>query len=259
MLLVLFRVSWFTKEFFRTRFKKAIIANLKDFILEIGKDFTFIGEEYKVKVGNHDFFIDLLFYNRELSCLVAFELKIWWVFAGVRPSFSLSSSALYSEGDGTKENPFRIENPFIEFYVNGMSIGVNENTTWEEFINSTDNRYNIDINESGNVVNSGGYEILLDGNTVSGADTIVNNGNYNTGLITFTIDEVEYQTYNGMTWEEYVDSDLNILDLILFVAYDRCFVGYNRDAVIAESNIDQVFETDEVTEGYNYIVDVIPR
>lgn len=140
-----------------------------------------------------------------------------------------------------------------------MSIGVNENTTWEEFINSTDNRYNIDINESGNVVNSGGYEILLDGNTVSGADTIVNNGNYNTGLITFTIDEVEYQTYNGMTWEEYVDSDLNILDLILFVAYDRCFVGYNRDAVIAESNIDQVFETDEVTEGYNYIVDVIPR
>ena len=36
------------------------------------------------------------------------------------------------------------------------------------FINSTDNRYNIDINESGNVVNSGGYEILLDGNTVSG-------------------------------------------------------------------------------------------
>ncbi|HIU11192.1 MAG TPA: DUF1016 family protein [Candidatus Onthocola stercorigallinarum] len=54
-----------------------MIANLKDFILEIGKDFTFIGEEYKVKVGNHDFFIDLLFYNRELSCLVAFELKIW--------------------------------------------------------------------------------------------------------------------------------------------------------------------------------------
>lgn len=49
--------------------KKAIIANLKDFILEIGKDFNFIGEEYKVKVGNHDFFIDLLFYNRELSCL----------------------------------------------------------------------------------------------------------------------------------------------------------------------------------------------
>ena len=44
--------------------KKSIIRNLKDFILEIGKDFTYIGDEYKVQVGNHDFFIDLLFYNR---------------------------------------------------------------------------------------------------------------------------------------------------------------------------------------------------
>lgn len=56
--------------------QNAIIKNLKDFILEIGKDFTFVGEEYRVQVGSSDFFIDLLFYNRELSCLVAFELKI---------------------------------------------------------------------------------------------------------------------------------------------------------------------------------------
>ena len=56
--------------------KKAIISNMKDFILEIGKDFTYVGEEYRVQVGNEDFYIDLLFYNRALSCLVAFELKI---------------------------------------------------------------------------------------------------------------------------------------------------------------------------------------
>ena len=56
--------------------KKAIISNMKEFILEIGKDFTYIGEEYRVQVGNEDFYIDLLFYNRALSCLVAFELKI---------------------------------------------------------------------------------------------------------------------------------------------------------------------------------------
>ncbi len=56
--------------------QKSIIKNLKDFILEIGKDFTFIGEEYRVQVGNHDYYIDLLFYHRGLSCLVAFELKI---------------------------------------------------------------------------------------------------------------------------------------------------------------------------------------
>lgn len=57
-------------------FRKAIIENLKQFILEFGKDFTFIGEEYRVQVGGQDFFIDLLFYNRALTCLVPIELKI---------------------------------------------------------------------------------------------------------------------------------------------------------------------------------------
>jgi len=55
--------------------QKAITANMKKFLLEIGKDFSFIGEEFRVQVGNSDFFIDLLFYHRGLSCLVAFELK----------------------------------------------------------------------------------------------------------------------------------------------------------------------------------------
>lgn len=53
-----------------------IVSHLKDFILEFGHDFTFVGEEYRVQVGNTDFFIDLLFYNRALSCLVAIESKI---------------------------------------------------------------------------------------------------------------------------------------------------------------------------------------
>ena len=57
-------------------FQKSILENLKTFILEIGKDFSFIGSEYRLQVGNHDYYVDLLFYHRELSCLVAFELKI---------------------------------------------------------------------------------------------------------------------------------------------------------------------------------------
>ena len=56
--------------------RKALIKNMKDFILELGKDFTFIDEEYKVQVGGDDFRIDLLFYHRGLQCLVAIELKI---------------------------------------------------------------------------------------------------------------------------------------------------------------------------------------
>ena len=56
--------------------KKAIVQNLKNFVLEVGKDFSFVGDEYRVQAGSSDFYIDLLFYHRGLSCLVAFELKI---------------------------------------------------------------------------------------------------------------------------------------------------------------------------------------
>lgn len=64
------------EQYSENNLKKAIISNLKNFILEFGKDFTFIGEEYRVQVGGQDFYIDLLFYNRALSCLVPIELKI---------------------------------------------------------------------------------------------------------------------------------------------------------------------------------------
>lgn len=53
----------------------ALITSLKDFILELGVGFSFIGQEYRVQVGTDDFFIDLLFFHRHLKCLVAFELK----------------------------------------------------------------------------------------------------------------------------------------------------------------------------------------
>jgi len=56
--------------------QKSILLSLKDFIMELGGDFAFLGEEYRLQVGNSDFFIDLLFFHRELNCLVAFELKI---------------------------------------------------------------------------------------------------------------------------------------------------------------------------------------
>ena len=55
--------------------QNGLVKQMKNFILEIGKDFIFIGEEFKIQVGNSDFYIDLLFYHRELQCLVAFELK----------------------------------------------------------------------------------------------------------------------------------------------------------------------------------------
>lgn len=56
--------------------RRSIVSNLKNFVLEFGKDFTFVGQEYRIQVGKNDYFIDLLFFHRGLRCLVMFELKI---------------------------------------------------------------------------------------------------------------------------------------------------------------------------------------
>ena len=56
--------------------QSGLVRQMKIFILELGKDFVFLDEEYKLQVGNTDFFIDLLFYHCRLQCLVAFELKV---------------------------------------------------------------------------------------------------------------------------------------------------------------------------------------
>jgi predicted nuclease of restriction endonuclease-like (RecB) superfamily len=56
--------------------QESLVQNLKRFILELGTDFSFMGENYRLQVGNEDFYVDLLFYHRVLQCLVAIELKI---------------------------------------------------------------------------------------------------------------------------------------------------------------------------------------
>jgi len=55
--------------------QKGLLRQMKKFILEHGKNFLFVDEEYRLQVGNRDFKADLLFYHRDLQCLVAFELK----------------------------------------------------------------------------------------------------------------------------------------------------------------------------------------
>jgi len=85
--------------------RKALVSNLKDFILELGKGYSFVGEEYCVQVGNHDYSIDLLFFQRDLRCLVAVELKI----EEFKPEF-IGKMNFYLEALGrnlkkTHENP----------------------------------------------------------------------------------------------------------------------------------------------------------
>ena len=55
--------------------EKAIVTNVKKFIMTFGQDFSFIGNQYRVEVAGEEMFIDLLFFNRELNSLVAVELK----------------------------------------------------------------------------------------------------------------------------------------------------------------------------------------
>lgn len=52
-----------------------IVLNIKKFILSVGSDFAFMGNQYRLLVEEQEYYIDLLFYNRKLQCLIAFELK----------------------------------------------------------------------------------------------------------------------------------------------------------------------------------------
>jgi hypothetical protein len=53
-----------------------LVEQLRKFLTELGRDFCFVGSQYPLQVGGRDFFLDLLFFNRALNCLVAFELKV---------------------------------------------------------------------------------------------------------------------------------------------------------------------------------------
>ena len=56
--------------------QRGLVEQLKKFLIEIGRDFCYVGSHYPVQVGGRDFELDLLFFNRALNCLVAFELKV---------------------------------------------------------------------------------------------------------------------------------------------------------------------------------------
>ncbi|VVM47086.1 Putative nuclease YhcG [Pseudomonas fluorescens] len=59
-----------------TDLHQGLLARLKEFLIELGRDFSFVGSEYPLQVGGRDFALDLLFFHRGLNCLVAIELKV---------------------------------------------------------------------------------------------------------------------------------------------------------------------------------------
>lgn len=64
-----------TKPVLERELENRLIENIRDLLLELGYGFSFIGNQYRLKLNQKEFFIDLLFYHRILKCLIAIELK----------------------------------------------------------------------------------------------------------------------------------------------------------------------------------------
>ncbi len=63
------------RKYKESKLRKNIVEHMKEFILEMGKDFLYIDQEHPLEVGGQTFRCDLLFYHRALQCLVVIELK----------------------------------------------------------------------------------------------------------------------------------------------------------------------------------------
>jgi len=102
--------------------EKKIISKLKDFMMSLGDEFTFVGNQYRLIVGGDEFFIDLLFYHRALRCMVAFELKT----GKFKPEYAGKMNFYLSALDELVKHPD--ENPSI-----GIVLCKQKNDTVVEF------------------------------------------------------------------------------------------------------------------------------
>ena len=92
-------------EYKESKLRKEIIAHMKDFILELGKDFLFIDDEHRVTVGSKTFKVDLLFYHRLLQCMIAIELKTTEFHPKDLGQLEFYLEALDQEERRSNENP----------------------------------------------------------------------------------------------------------------------------------------------------------
>jgi hypothetical protein len=84
--------------------EKRLIAKIRNFILELGKGFSFIGNQYRLEYNNKEYFVDMLFYHRGLRSLVAIELKIGSFKAEYAGKMNLYLSLLDKIEKGNDEN-----------------------------------------------------------------------------------------------------------------------------------------------------------
>ena len=85
--------------------EKRLVEKIKSFVLELGKGFSFIGNQYCLEYNNKEYFVDMLFYHRNLQSLVAIELKIGSFKAEYVGKMNLYLSLLDKLEKGENENP----------------------------------------------------------------------------------------------------------------------------------------------------------
>ncbi len=86
-------------------FENAIVMNIKKFIMSIGNDFAFMGNQYRIMIEDDEYFIDLLFFHRRLQSMVAFELKRGKFKAEYAGKMNLYLSAIDQYIKQPQENP----------------------------------------------------------------------------------------------------------------------------------------------------------
>jgi predicted nuclease of restriction endonuclease-like (RecB) superfamily len=85
--------------------EKRLIAKIRAFVLELGKGFSFIGNQYRLEYNHKEYFVDMLFFHRGLRSLVAIELKIGSFKAEYVGKMNLYLSLLDKQEKGENENP----------------------------------------------------------------------------------------------------------------------------------------------------------
>jgi predicted nuclease of restriction endonuclease-like (RecB) superfamily len=85
--------------------QRGLLEKLKAFLIELGRDFCFVGAEFQVQVGGRDFALDLLFFHRGLNCLVAIELKVGRFEPEYLGKLSFDLEALDRDVKKPHENP----------------------------------------------------------------------------------------------------------------------------------------------------------
>lgn len=102
--------------------EQALIKNIRSFLFELGSDFTFVGNQYRLNIGDEDFYIDILLYHRKLKSLIAIELKT----GNFKPEYAGKMNFYLTVLDDTIKN--ENENPSI-----GIIICKGKNKTVVEY------------------------------------------------------------------------------------------------------------------------------